>query len=265
VSVGRRFLLGLGMIALLAVSGANAATPTVLLTLSVSGAGTVKVSNERLVRCSGTCHAAFRIKSGSRLVVLPTPSPTWRLGAWAGACRGRAPKCTVHMTKAQRVSVTFASPGTAANPIALRSTWFVSGNWLLQVNGVTANGNGQVQTADGTALQAPSGMQFFLLDIAATYKGSGTAGFGDFAQELSVVGGHGARYRFTAGDGCGPGKSVLPSHDIQPKVSDNSAVGQNQTVSGLICFQVAAADAPSLMLVASSRSKPVQQVFFALH
>jgi hypothetical protein len=265
VSVGGRFLLSLGVAALVAVSGASATTPTVVLSLSVSGAGTVKVSNEPVLRCSGTCHATFRVKSGSKLVVLPKPSTMWRVAAWAGACKGSAPTCTVRMTKARHVSVKFASPGTESNPIAVGSTWFVPGNWLLQVNGVTANANGQVQAADGTTLQAPSGTQFLLLDVAATYKGSGTAGFGDFARELSVVDGRGATYRFTSGNGCGPGTSVLPSHDIQPKVVDNSPVGQNQTVSGYICFQVATVDASSLVLVASGYSKPVQQVFFALH
>jgi hypothetical protein len=263
--VRHRLLLVAAVTAVLAVSGANAATSTVLLTLSVTGAGSVKVTNEPIVSCTGTCHATFRVKAGSKVVVLPKPSAQWKLAPWTGACKGALAKCNLHMTKGRQVTVKFASPGAKANPISLRSTWFVSGNWLLQVNGVTPNANGQVQATDGTTLQAPSGTQFFLLDVAATYKGSGNAGFGDFAKELSVIGDRGATYRFTAGNACGPGKSVLPSHDIQPKVLDNSPVGQNQTVSGLICFQVATADASSLVLVAGGQSKLVQQVFFALH
>ena len=246
------------------VSGANAAAPTMLLTLSVAGSGSVKVTNEAPVRCTGTCHMTFRIKAGSKVVVLPKASALWKLAPWTGACKGTLAKCTITMTKAQQVSVKFVPPGAQTNPLPLGSTWFVSGNWLFQVIGVTPNANGQLLNADGTTQQAPSGTQFFMLDVAVTYKGSGSASFGDFAQELAVVGGHGTKYAYTSGNGCGPGKTMLPSHDIQPKAVANSPVESNQTVSGNICFQVAAGDASSLALVVSGHSKPVQQVWFAL-
>ncbi len=64
--------------------------------------------------------------------------------------------------------------------------------------------------------------------------------------------------------GCGPGKTMLPSHDIQPKAEANSPVESNQTVSGNICFQIATGDASLLVLVVSGHSKLVQQVWFAL-
>jgi hypothetical protein len=248
----------------LLVSGANAAAPTVLLTLSVAGSGSVKVTNEAPVRCTGTCHMTFRIKAGSKIVVLPKANALWKLAPFTGACKGVLAKCTLHMTKAQQLSVKFVAPGAQANPIPLGSTWFVSGNWLFQVNGVTPNANGQVQNPDGTPQQAPTGTQFFVLGVAVTYKGSGSANFGDFARELTAVGGHGTKYAYTSGNGCGPGKSVLPSHDIQPKAVAASPVESNQTVSGNICFQVAAGDAASLALVVGGQSKSVQQVWFGL-
>ena len=58
---------------------------------------------------------------------------------------------------------------------------------------------------------------------------------------------------------------MLPSHDIQPKVVANSAVLSNQTVSGMICFQIAAGDASSLVLSVGRTASPRQRVFFALH
>ncbi len=262
--MGHRFLLAAGVAGALMVSGANAAAPTVLLTLSVAGSGSVKVTNEAPVRCTGTCHMTFRIKAGSKVVVLPKASALWKLAPFTGACKGALAKCTLHMTKAQQLSVRFVSPGAQANPIPLGSTWFVSGNWLFQVNGVTPNANGQLQNPDGTTQQAPSGTQFFMLDVAVTYKGSGSANFSDFARELAAVGAHGMKYAYTSGNGCGPGKTVLPSHDIQPKAVGDSPVESNQTVSGNICFQVATGDAASLALVVSGQSKPVQQVWFAL-
>lgn len=259
-----RFLLAAGAAAILMVSGAYAAAPTVLLNLSIAGAGSVKVTNEPLVRCTGTCHMTFRVKPGSKVVVLPKPSALWKLAPWTGACKGAVAKCTIRVAKAQQVSVKFVPPGSQTNPIPLGSTWFVSGNWLFEVIGVTPNANGQLQNADGTTQQAPSGAQFFMLNVAVTYKGSGSANFGDFAQELAAVGGHGTKYLYSSGNGCGPGRTMLPSHDIQPKAEANSPVESNQTVSGNICFQVATGDASSLVLVASGQSKPVQQVWFAL-
>ena len=94
----------------------------------------------------------------------------------------------------------------------------LSGNWLLEVAGVTPNADGQVMNTDGTPQAVPAGAQFFMVDIAATYKGSGSAGFGDFASELAASGVR-TTYAFNSGIGCGPGKSMLPSHDIQPRSS----------------------------------------------
>ncbi len=249
---------------MLVVSGATAASPTVLLSLSVTGTGSVKVSNEPPLRCTGTCQMTFRIKAGSKVTLLPKASPLWKLAPWAGACKGARPSCALKLTKSERVAVTFVAPGVAANPIPRGTPWFVSGNWLLQVEGVTPNADGQVMNADGSTEEVPTGAQFLMLEIAATYKGSGSAGFGDFANELAASGPK-TTYAFNSGNGCGPGKSMLPSHDIQPKVVANSAVLSNQTVSGLICFQIAADDASSLVLSVGGSASPRQRVFFALH
>ena len=243
------------------VTGAQAAAPTVLLTVSVIGSGTVKVTNEAPIRCTGTCHATFRVKAGSKVVVVPTASALWKPAPWSGACKGAPARCTLRMTKAQQLSVRFVAPGAQPNPIPLGSTWFVTGNWLLRVIGVTPNANGQLIDANGTTQQPPAGSQFFLLDVAVTYKGSGFGGFADFARELTAVGAHGTRYGYLTGNGCGPGKTILPSHDIQPKAQANSPVESNQTVSGYICFQVASADASSLLLLAGGG----MPVWFALH
>jgi hypothetical protein len=243
------------------VAGAQAATPTVLLTLSVTGSGTVKVTNEAPIRCTGTCHATFRIKAGGKVVVAPTASALWKPAPWSGACKGAPARCTLHMTKAQQLSVRFLPPGSQTNPIPLGSTWFITGNWLFRVIGVTPNANGQLIDGNGTTQQPPAGSQFFLLDVAVTYKGSGSGGFADFARELTAVGAHGTKYGYLAGNGCGPGKAILPLHDIQPKAQANSPVESNQTVTGYICFQVSSGDASSLLLLAGG-SMPV---WFALH
>lgn len=248
--------------AVLGVSGANAAGPTVLLTLSVSGAGSVKITNEPAVRCTGTCHATFRVKLGSRVVVVPKPTAMWKAAPWTGACTRAHPTCTLRLTKAQHVSVRFVPPGAATNAIPLHATWFVPGNWLLEVEGVTPNANSQVLDPDGNPLQIPTGAQFFMLDIAATYKGSGTANFADFAAELTAVAAR-KTYAYTSGNGCGPGKVTLPLHDIQPKATGNSPVEMNQTVTGNICFQIAPGDAASLELAVGGHSSA--KVWYSLH
>jgi hypothetical protein len=201
--------------ATLAVSGANAAAPTVLLSLSVTGTGSVKVSNEPPVRCTGTCQMTFHIKAGSKVTVLPKPSALWKLALWTGACHGARASCALRMTNPRRVAVTFVTPGAQTNPLPLGTPWFVSGNWLLDVSSVTPNANGQVMGQDGTTEPVPTGAQFFMLDISATYRGSGSASFGALANELAALGRAKTTYAFNSGNGCGPGKSMLPAHDIQ--------------------------------------------------
>lgn len=259
MSVRHRVLVAATLAAFLAVAGAQAATPTVVLHLSVTGSGSVKVTNERLLRCSGTCSATFRIRAGSAVRIVPRPTTSWKLAPWTGVCKTARTSCTLRMSRAQHVSVRFASPGTAADPIPLRTAWIVPGNWLLEVASV-ANADGRVLDPNGNPLAAPAGKQFVLFAIAATYKGSGTASFAGLAQELTAVAGR-TRYAYTGpGNGCGPGRAVLPSHDIQPKVTDNSPVDQNQTVSGYICLEVAAGDASSLALAVGGSTRPAQGV-----
>jgi hypothetical protein len=81
------------------------APPTFGLRVAVSGRGTVR-GGAGQVTCPARCVAAVPSYTPARLVA--TPAKGWRFKAWAGACRGTRPTCSLPMRKAATVRAAFA-------------------------------------------------------------------------------------------------------------------------------------------------------------
>jgi hypothetical protein len=75
------------------------------LVLRVVGRGAVRSAGGRALVCRGRCVA--RVPSHVPLRLRAEPEPGWRLRSWSGACRGARTTCTVPMTSASSVRVTF--------------------------------------------------------------------------------------------------------------------------------------------------------------
>jgi hypothetical protein len=81
--------LALGAIVLSAASAAS----TVPLTVTIKGAGTVKVSGKPAVACKATCHVTIQVPAGKKIAVAVTPVKLWKLAPLKGVCKGVAPTC----------------------------------------------------------------------------------------------------------------------------------------------------------------------------
>jgi hypothetical protein len=74
-----------------------------LLTLAMKGKGTVS-SNPTGISCAGDCTESYA--SGTTVTLTATPRSA-RPPVWSGACTGRTTTCTVAMTAARSVKITF--------------------------------------------------------------------------------------------------------------------------------------------------------------
>lgn len=81
------------------------------LTVTVGGSGTGSVSSgDGLINCPGDCNENYVSGSSVTLTANPTGGSTF---TWGGDCTGTTgPSCTVNMTAARNVSVTFTPPLT---------------------------------------------------------------------------------------------------------------------------------------------------------
>jgi hypothetical protein len=80
------------------------APETFRLSLVVRGSGSV-TGPAAAIRCAARCTKAVTSHEPVRLTA--TARTGWRLKAWAGACRGSKPVCTLPMTKASLATATF--------------------------------------------------------------------------------------------------------------------------------------------------------------
>lgn len=78
-----------------------------LLTVQVTGNGAV-TSQPSGINCGAQCSASFA--TATSVVLTATPASGQSISGWSGACTGSAGTCTVTMSQAQTVSVTFAAP-----------------------------------------------------------------------------------------------------------------------------------------------------------
>ena len=87
-----------------------------LLTITREGRGTV-TDDRSLLTCGSDCEQHF--VDGTRVTLTATPAVGSRLTGWGGACSGTATTCTVTMSDARTVTVTFAAlPSSAVTPLS---------------------------------------------------------------------------------------------------------------------------------------------------
>lgn len=118
------------------VSAAWASTSAVLLTVSVSGSGTVTGGG---ISCPTTCAASQAVNSTVTLTA--SPAGGYVFDSWGGACTGEAPTCSVLMNEAKAVTAAFV-------PV-VQLTVSVSGNGNVSAAGgaINCGANGNVCSA----------------------------------------------------------------------------------------------------------------------
>jgi hypothetical protein len=229
---------------LLTVPGALAGQSRALpLTVTITGKGIVRLSGGRQVACAASCKRTVSVRAGSKITLSTQPSAGWKFGAWAGACRGTSPACKVRITRAARVGVTFIAPGDRANPFPLGQTVKLSAKWQMKVISATLNATDQVvalkdEYGDPENDPPPPGAQYTLVNISGTYIGGGSSYANELFGAVRMEGVHNATYY---GSECIPPPPRVPYRDVF----------SGQTVTGNLCFRIAANDADSLMLSVS--------------
>ncbi len=188
----------------LAVSGAPAATPRhVPLTISITGRGSIHLSDGRRLACSSRCRKTFAVRAGAKLNLTARPGSGWAFVAWSGTCQGGRATCTVRPRRAKGVAATFAPPGSSrANPIPLGQTAPIADGFRLKVVSVTP--------AAWLGPPAPGGQNFVVL-LTVTYVGGGTGDLLPLINNLDAAGTHGGTYT-TYENGCHALSSAPASH-----------------------------------------------------
>jgi len=216
----------------LAVSGAPAATPRhVPLTISITGRGSIHLSDGRRLACSSRCRKTFAVRAGAKLNLTARPGSGWAFVAWSGTCQGGRATCTVRPRRAKGVAATFAPPGSSrANPIPLGQTAPIADGFRLKVVSVTPDAR--------LGPPAPGGQNFVVL-LTVTYVGGGTGDLLPLINNLDAAGTHGGTYT-TYENGC---------HAPPPALGESGFdIFSGQSVTGNICWQIVGSDAAGLVL-----------------
>jgi hypothetical protein len=144
--------------------------------------------------------------------------------------------------------VIFGAPGsTSANPIPLGHAVRFKDGWVVRVVSATIDATAEIVALPGNSPPTP-GAQYTLLNLSATYTGSGSSAL--TGNRFDAVGSHGYSY-----DDC---YQQLPP----PVLALYASVASGQTVGGNICYEVASEDADVLQLRAYAGSG--RYVWFAL-
>jgi len=236
------------------------------LTLTIHGAGSVKVTGRPIVSCKTTCRVTLQVPANGKLTAVPTPARLWKLAGFTGVCKASQQKCSFRAGHGAMLGVTFLAPGARTNPIPFRTPWRLPGNWLLKIDSATPDAG--IVDSTGKPLTPPAGDEYLMMSIEATYTGTTSfpLGLRLLGESFGVEGSSNAPHQYITGVGCGPGSGAqLPAPDIQARFTDKPDVSAGEKVAGNICFQIAAADAPSLLLYSrafGSNGTP-QTVWFA--
>jgi uncharacterized repeat protein (TIGR02543 family) len=119
-------------------SGGTAGGAGFLLSVSVSGAGTVTGAGINCGNGATTCSTTPAVNSSVTLTATPAAGATF--SGWGGSCSGTIPTCTVQMTAARSVTATFTTGGGGAT---VRLTVSVTGSGTVSGGGITCgNGSG---------------------------------------------------------------------------------------------------------------------------
>lgn len=264
--VGRVLIVvGLALtLALVPVRASASPGAKVQFTFALNGKGTV-TGGPRRVECRGSCTRSstnwvWYVKPGSTFTLKARAAREWKFAGWRGACRGSKPTCVVRVRRSTRLSATFVPPGAEQNPIPLGKAAVVRKVWRMTVRSVTPNANDLVLAANNgdPFAKPPPGAQDYMVSLSLTYIGGGSSdpGIGMIGL-VETVGSHGKVYD-TNTDPC-PGSWPDPSLK-----NWNKDVFSGQTVTGNICYLIAANDAASLRLFVYSGENNRDKVWFAL-
>ncbi|MDH5428271.1 MAG: hypothetical protein OEY57_08885, partial [Nitrospirota bacterium] len=109
-----------------------------LLSVSISGEGTVTSSPAGLSCSSGTCSGMF--SSGSSVTLSPTPGSGQSFSGWGGSCTGTS-SCVLNLTSSATVSATFSSTTpTVSRSLSVSLTGDGKGNVSSSPSGLTCSG-----------------------------------------------------------------------------------------------------------------------------
>lgn len=109
-----------------------------ILSVSISGEGTVTSSPAGLSCSNGTCSGMF--SSGSSVTLLATPGSGQSFSGWGGSCTGTS-SCVLNLSSSATVSATFSSSTpTASRSLSVSLTGDGKGSVLSSPSGLTCSG-----------------------------------------------------------------------------------------------------------------------------
>jgi hypothetical protein len=239
---------------LAASASGGASALTVSLTVTLHGAGTVKVSGKPSITCDlyasgamNTCSHTLHVKKGSRVMLVATPATFQKLGPWKGACKGTVPRCKLNMTRNRRVTATFirpSEPGSRSNPYPLGTTVTLTHGFQFKVNSATLNADAEVEAVKdqyGNPVNPPptAGNQYALVNATVTYVGQDPSYLGErIKSDLLAEADHDLN-------------PYYPDDQCTPPPLDLGSVGEvttGQGATGNLCLEITTSDAATLML-----------------
>ena len=128
----------------------------------------------------------------------------------------------------------------------------LTGSWRVTVVSVTPDATAAVMAANQFNDPPAAGRQFFIARVSATYIGAGSARL-SASYRLRAVGPAAVSYS-TFNDSCG----VIPDELGDPDVFTSG------TLTGNVCWSVAAGDAPALVMFDEPLSSNATRYFFRL-
>ena len=105
-------------------TGSGAGTTSVLLSVVVTGSGTVSGGGINCGNGASACSA--NLPTNSAVTLTATPAPGASFAGWAGACTGKAPTCTVTMNTAKSVNANFTAVAAGTLVITVKGKGTVS-------------------------------------------------------------------------------------------------------------------------------------------
>ena len=186
------------------VTATFTAAVTFLLSVTVSGSGSV-TSSSGGINCPGTCSANFA--SGTAVLLTAKPAAGASFSGWSGACTGTVTTCSLSITAAGSVSATFHTPTSTTTALTVSPTTPqanagsvvtftarvspVSGN-IAPTGTITFNNGaaplGTAQLTNGAATLTTSSLSVGPYSVTASYSGDGNySGSTSAAQALTVV------------------------------------------------------------------------------
>jgi uncharacterized repeat protein (TIGR02543 family) len=121
-------------------AGGTAGGAGFLLSVSVSGAGTVTGAGISCGNGATTCSTTPAVNASVTLTATPASGATF--SGWGGSCSGTIPTCTVQMTAARSVTATFTTGGGGGGA-TVRLSVTVTGSGSVSGGGITCgNGSG---------------------------------------------------------------------------------------------------------------------------